>query len=191
VPEMDDEPPNIDTGIIKKWKRKACNYSSEEKIGNLLLRAFDVMENVVAPGRESDKLEYSVNSMKTEMEHSAKYKDYRDSPLKDFIYGLCECISFMVKPTINSTHEHNSEIGENNQDLPYDTIGPSSVYSNFQYFPSKFEIEDMVMQNVNNRLGQGHSNGPVEHGNHMETAAAADEDLTIHYSSTNIVHGKE
>ncbi|GMT32507.1 hypothetical protein PFISCL1PPCAC_23804, partial [Pristionchus fissidentatus] len=182
VSAMEDEPPNLDTEMIKNWKRKAFNYSSEEKIGNLLLRAFDVMETVVTMG-ESDKLEYAVTSLESEMGHSLRYKDYRDSPLKDFIFGLAECIAVMVKPMINVTQEQLDREEEQLQDLPYDANGPSSVHSNFQYSPSKFEIDDMVLQNMNNRTRSTHSDEPMQQDNGMEATAAANQDLSIPESS--------
>ncbi|GMT19645.1 hypothetical protein PFISCL1PPCAC_10942, partial [Pristionchus fissidentatus] len=82
---------------IEDWRRKASNYSSTDRLGNLISRSLEVLKCLARDTMSMPDLEYAMESLELERTLTLKH-DKRSSTddLRSLVFGIIESIGVAV-----------------------------------------------------------------------------------------------
>ncbi|GMS86294.1 hypothetical protein PENTCL1PPCAC_8469, partial [Pristionchus entomophagus] len=95
---------------IEEWRRKASNFSSTDRIGNLITRALEVLKGLARSEISFDDLEYALESLEMERALALKHnKDKTTDDVRSFMYGVIESIGVAVNTMVTLQRIRTSE----------------------------------------------------------------------------------
>ncbi|GMT19792.1 hypothetical protein PFISCL1PPCAC_11089, partial [Pristionchus fissidentatus] len=73
------------------------HFAQLDPIGNLITRAFELMQTLRKKGTNSEHLTYMMKSLAVERTLSMEYDQQRDMPLRDLVYSFCVGLESIVE----------------------------------------------------------------------------------------------
>ncbi|GMS86288.1 hypothetical protein PENTCL1PPCAC_8463, partial [Pristionchus entomophagus] len=95
---------------IEEWRRKASNFSSTDRIGNLITRALEVLKGLARSEISYEDLEYALEPLEVERALALKHsKDKNTDDMRSFMYGVIESIGVAVNTMVTLQRIKTSE----------------------------------------------------------------------------------
>ncbi|GMR38329.1 hypothetical protein PMAYCL1PPCAC_08524, partial [Pristionchus mayeri] len=88
--------------LIEEWRRKASNFSSTDRIGNIISRSLEVLKGLVRKEISFPDLEYALESLDLERKLALKHDKAKDTDeVRSLMYGVIESIGVAVNTMIS------------------------------------------------------------------------------------------
>ncbi|GMT32520.1 hypothetical protein PFISCL1PPCAC_23817, partial [Pristionchus fissidentatus] len=80
-------------------------FSSSDRLGNVLIRAFELLKDLTKNGIDKQNLKFAIESLEIDRKRVRKYDDQSESELRDFVYGLSESIEDAMESLLDFNEE--------------------------------------------------------------------------------------
>ncbi|GMT33644.1 hypothetical protein PFISCL1PPCAC_24941, partial [Pristionchus fissidentatus] len=127
---------------LEQFRQKAFNYSSQDKLGNVMARTFELMLNIVKDGTKGKNLSHAVQSLDMERKLALQHDNKQDLPLRDLVYGLSECFSETIQTLMKG--------GEKEPPTPSESVVSGAASSVKEEEPDS-DAENIETPSVNNK----------------------------------------
>ncbi|GMT31208.1 hypothetical protein PFISCL1PPCAC_22505, partial [Pristionchus fissidentatus] len=82
---------------LEGFRKKAFDYAASDRLGDVMSHTFELMISVVKDGMKGKNLEYAVKSLESKRQLAIEHDVKDNLPLRDLMYGLCECYGNMIE----------------------------------------------------------------------------------------------
>ncbi|GMT31329.1 hypothetical protein PFISCL1PPCAC_22626, partial [Pristionchus fissidentatus] len=103
---------------IEEWRKKAYTFASEDRLGNVMSRTFELMKSVIKDGINSPDVEYNLRSANMERKLVMNFDLNKSQPLRDFLYGLCKTFGQTVSALIKKEQASGGRVARGSTVMP-------------------------------------------------------------------------